>query len=101
MPCGSTTSVCNSLVFVGHDATHRFVLEPLEPRELLSGNTFTVNANTDSGTGTGTKGDLRYCITQVNNDPVTNQDTINFAIGGPATIAPGLGLAGHHHAGHD
>src|SRR6516162_6740035 len=68
-------------------ATHRFVLEPLERRELLAGNVFTVTANTDSGTGSGNSGDLRYCITQVNKDPVTNHDVIDFAIGGPATIA--------------
>jgi uncharacterized repeat protein (TIGR01451 family) len=54
---------------------------------LLAGVTYTVNANTDSGTGTGTSGDLRYCITQVNKDPVTNNDLIDFAISGSTTIA--------------
>ncbi len=67
--------------------SRRFVLEILERRQLLAGVTYTVNANTDTGTGTGTSGDLRYCITQVDNDPITNNDLINFAIGGPATIA--------------
>src|SRR6516164_8363513 len=67
--------------------SRRFVLEMLERRELLASNTFTVNANTDTNTGTGNSGDLRYCITQVNNDPPTNTDVINFAINGAATIA--------------
>src|SRR5437764_372567 len=67
--------------------SRRFTLEILERRELLATNVFTLNANTDSGTGRGKTGDLRYAITQMNLDPVTNHDVINFAIGGAATIA--------------
>ena len=57
-------------------------LEQLERRELLA--TYTVNATTDTGSGSGLTGDLRYCITQVNLDNTTN--VIDFAIGGTGTV---------------
>jgi hypothetical protein len=41
-------------------------LSRLEDRTLLS--MFTVNSLGDTGTGSGTTGDLRYCITQANLD---------------------------------
>ena len=61
---------------------NRFSLEQLERRELLA--TYTVNATTDTGSGSGLTGDLRYCITQVNKD--NSLDTIDFAIGGTGTV---------------
>ena len=44
------------------------VLEALENRTLLSGSPtiYTVDARSDTGTGSGDTGDLRYCITQAN-----------------------------------
>jgi hypothetical protein len=43
--------------------------EGLEPRLLLSGNptVYTVNLTSDTGAGSGSSGDLLYCITQANN----------------------------------
>ncbi|HNG92522.1 MAG TPA: FG-GAP-like repeat-containing protein, partial [Acidobacteriota bacterium] len=41
---------------------------------------YTVNSTTDTGTGVGTSGDLRYCITQANLS--AGADSINFAIPG-------------------
>ncbi|MBI4751827.1 MAG: VCBS repeat-containing protein [Acidobacteria bacterium] len=53
---------------------------------------YTVNSTTDTGTGTGTSGDLRYCITQANLS--AGADSINFAIPGSGvqtiTLASGL-----------
>ena len=45
-------------------------LEALEGRVVLS--TFTVNSLTDTGTGSGLTGDLRYCINQANADDQAN-----------------------------
>ena len=45
---------------------HGLMVEPLEERALLS--TFTVNDLGDTGAGSGLTGDLRYCITQANED---------------------------------
>ncbi|MBI4751355.1 MAG: VCBS repeat-containing protein [Acidobacteria bacterium] len=42
--------------------------------------TFTVISTSDTGAGSGTSGDLRYCITQANASP--GADTINFNIPG-------------------
>src|SRR5271166_4872106 len=61
----------------------RLTLEPLEGRALLSLTTWTVNSLGDTGTGSGTSGDLRYVITQA--DQTTGDNTINFAVTG--TIA--------------
>src|SRR4029077_13619864 len=47
----------------------------------LSANTFTVTATTDTGAGSGTSGDVRYCLTQANADNTTPR-VINFAIPG-------------------
>ena len=41
-------------------------MEQFEDR--LAPATYTVNALTDTGAGSGTTGDLRYCINQSNND---------------------------------
>ena len=66
--------------------------------------TLTVTATTDSGAGSGTSGDLRYCITRANTDGLTGlTDTIvfsastaggavNFADGGSHTINLTAGL---------
>lgn len=50
---------------------------------------YTVTALTDSGTGSGTNGDLRYVITQVNNhtDPGS---TITFSATGTITLTSAL-----------
>jgi hypothetical protein len=55
-------------------------LELLDERVLLS--TYTVNSLTDTGTGSGLAGDLRYCITNAN----SGHDTITFAQGLTGTI---------------
>ncbi len=60
--------------------------ELLEPRVLLS--TFTVNSLGDTGAGTGTTGDLRYCITQA--DATTGDNTINFSVTGTITLNSAL-----------
>ena len=62
----------------------RLTLEPLEDRALLSLTTWTVNSLGDTGTGSGTSGDLRYCITQADQTPGDN--TINFSVTGPITL---------------
>ena len=46
-------------------------------------NTYTVNATTDTGSGSGLSGDLRYCITQANSNPGS---TINFSVAANSTI---------------
>ncbi len=56
----------------------RLCVEALEGRTLLS--TFVVDRLSDTGTGTGLTGDLRYCITQANSLP--GDDTITFAVTG-------------------
>ena len=62
----------------------RLTLEPLEGRALLSLTTWTVNSLGDTGTGSGTSGDLRYCITQADQTPGDN--TINFSGTGTITL---------------
>ncbi|MFI5455752.1 MAG: beta strand repeat-containing protein [Isosphaerales bacterium] len=59
---------------------HLWMLEGLEGRVLLSGNptTYTVNATTDTGMGSGLKGDLRYCIDQANANTNTAGSLIQF-----------------------
>jgi hypothetical protein len=63
-------------------------LEPLEGRALLSLTTWTVNSLGDTGTGTGTSGDLRYVITQA--DQTQGDNTINFAVTGQITLNSAL-----------
>ena len=53
----------------------RLALEPLESRWCLS--TYTVNSIADLGAGSGSAGDLRYCIAQANANSGAN--TIRFA----------------------
>ncbi len=65
---------------------HRPQLEWCEPRTLLTA--FTVNALTDTGAGSGTTGDLRYCITQADND--TSNDTINITATGTIQLTGAL-----------
>jgi hypothetical protein len=59
--------------------SYRPRLEFLEARTLLS--TYTVDRLTDTGDGSGSMGDLRYCITNA-----MSGDTITFADGRPGTI---------------
>jgi hypothetical protein len=58
----------------------RPLLESLEDRNLLS--TYTVNALTDTGAGSGQTGDLRYCVTHA----TSGQDTITFGVTGTITL---------------
>src|SRR5438876_9034570 len=47
--------------------------------DRLAPATFTVNALTDTGAGSGLAGDLRYCVTQANDEAdYPGADTINF-----------------------
>jgi hypothetical protein len=64
----------------------RLIVEPLEERALLS--TWIVNDLGDAGTGSGTSGDLRYCITQANR--TTGDNTINFSVTGTITLNSAL-----------
>jgi hypothetical protein len=56
------------------------VLEGLEARTLLSGapTVYTVDSLSDTGTGSGNTGDLRYCIAQANTNPNTDGSLIQF-----------------------
>ena len=56
------------------------MLEGLENRTLLSGGPtiFTVDLTTDTGTGSGTTGDLLYCITQANANTNSQGSEIEF-----------------------
>jgi len=63
----------------------RPVVEVFEDRLLLSN--FTVNSLGDTGTGSGTSGDLRYCITQADK---TANNTINFSATGTIQLASAL-----------
>ncbi len=56
---------------------------------IHAANTYTVNATTDSGSGSGTSGDLRYCITQANSNPGS---TINFSVAANSTITLGSNM---------
>lgn len=60
-----------------HPLRRRLVLQALENR--LTPATFTVNDPGDAGTGTGLLGDLRFCITQANDETTfPGADTIVF-----------------------
>ena len=54
------------------------VVESLELRTLLSSTVYTVDSITDTGAGTGTTGDLLYCVTQANFDPNPDGTEIEF-----------------------
>ena len=60
------------------------MLESLEERALLSTTTWTVNSLGDTGSGSGTSGDLRYVIT--NADKTTGNNTIDFSVTGTITL---------------
>src|SRR5262245_5732505 len=61
-------------------------LEALEARTLFS--TCHVTRLTDLGGGTGFRGDLRYCITKVNNEP--GPDSIDFRVTGTINLIGAL-----------
>ncbi len=66
-----------------------WALEGLEDRVLLSATDYTVNAITDTGAGSGTTGDLLYCIDQANANSNTDGSEIEFdptVFGTPQTI---------------
>jgi hypothetical protein len=50
--------------------------------------TYTVNSLTDTGAGSGTTGDLRYCINQAN--AASGADTINISVTGTITLTSAL-----------
>ncbi len=52
--------------------------EGLEDRVLLAATIYTVNAITDTGAGSGTTGDLLYCINQADSNPNTDGSLIQF-----------------------
>ena len=73
-------------------------IEDLEPRLLLAGSPtiYTVDVLSDTGTGTGTTGDLPYCIDQANRNPNTAGSIIEFApllFNVPRTITVSLELS--------
>ncbi len=61
--------------------------EWLEDRVLLSGQTYTVNQLSDTGAGSGTSGDLRYCVTQADNN---SGSTIQFSVSGTIALTSDL-----------
>jgi hypothetical protein len=61
----------------------RLVLQRLEDR--IAPATFTVTTNGDTGVGSGTSGDLRYCITQANVTPGPNTLQFSNSTAGGAT----------------
>ena len=63
----------------------RPAVEMVEDRMLLS--TFTVNSLSDSGAGSGTSGDLRYCITEAN---LSSGSTMEFSITGTIQLTEAL-----------
>lgn len=67
---------------------HRYrpAMERCEERALLTN--YSVVALTDSGTGRGTSGDLRYCIARANAD--NQKDTITFAVTGTIQLGSAL-----------
>ncbi len=66
-----------------------WALEGLEDRVLLAATIYTVDAITDTGAGSGTTGDLLYCIDQANANPNLVGSVIEFdptVFGTPQTI---------------
>src|SRR5262245_60818637 len=55
---------------------------------LLAQSTFVVDRLTDTGEGSGLRGDLRYCITQANQLP--GDDTITFTVTGTINLTSAL-----------
>jgi hypothetical protein len=66
-------------------SARRPAVEALEDRMLLS--TWLVTSLTDTGTGSGSSGDLRYCVAHANQ--TTGDNTINFKVGGVLTLTQG------------
>lgn len=64
-----------ALLLCALDAT--FLWQALPPPAHAAPATYTVNATTDTGAGSGTTGDLRYAITQANTNPGS---TIDFSL---------------------
>lgn len=70
-----------------HPASHRLrpTVEVAEERWLLS--SFTVNSLGDTGSGSGTSGDLRYCISQADEAAGSN---ITFSVAGTILLGSAL-----------
>jgi hypothetical protein len=68
---------------------YRPCLEVLEDRNLLS--TYLVDRLTDTGTGSGLAGDLRYCITNA-----ADNDHITFGVTGTINLTGALPTLTHH-----
>jgi hypothetical protein len=72
-------------------------VDRLEDRTVPTGTTFVVNTTSDAGLGSGTTGDLRYCISQANSAAFSDHDTITFSFNPPLTppqtitLTPSLG----------
>ena len=64
----------------------RPVLERCEDRKLMAGSAYTVTTLSDTGYGSGSSGDLRYCIAHVDK----TGGTINFAVTGTINLASAL-----------
>ena len=73
----------------------RLTLEPLEGRALLSLTTWTVNSLGDTGTGSGTSGDLRYVITQADQTHRRQHDQLRRHRHDHAQLGP-AGPEQHH-----
>ena len=65
------------------------LLGALPAPAVSAATTYTVNALTDTGAGSGTTGDLRYAITQVNTGGGTG-DTINITVTGTILLGSTL-----------
>jgi len=66
----------------------RLRLRPMEDRAVPAA--FTVNALTDTGAGSGTTGDIRFCIQQANDEiNFPGPDTVTFAVNGKITLTVG------------
>src|SRR5579871_433947 len=68
----------------------RAVLRVSELEDRLTPNSYTVNATTDTGSGSGTTGDLRYCITQANATAAGSSNSIAITVSGTITLSSAL-----------
>ena len=88
LPFGLLSRRCRARV---HRVSPRLrpAVERVEHRTLLSGNLYTVTNTGDTGSGSGSIGDLRYCVNAANANPGS---TVQFISGLTGTISLGTGL---------